>query len=288
MARYVTIATVNTRPVFCKDLPQDRSPVEFMVEHLRQDIAPVLCDHPDLIVLPELCDRILDATPEENLRFAREKKDRMMQFMQETARENRCYLVYPTHRFLPDGSVRNALYLLGRNGEIVGVYHKNFLMVSETERYGLICGKEMPVFECDFGRICPLICFDLNFEENALFITIDPPQKELPNEYFSVTGDNSLIAGMIDRIGGIELMWNSELLRFTGYQLTDMLEQSKEQQNLSLRILEEYIKKLGEIGITRQDLVYLIENSNTDLRVPDCFYWHNYIDKLCKNYKINY
>ena len=132
------------------------------------------------------------------------------------------------------------------------------------------------------------LLFDLNFEENALFITIDPPKKELPNEYFSVTGDNSLIAGMIDRIGGIELMWNSELLRFTGYQLTDMLEQSKEQQNLSLRILEEYIKKLGEIGITRQDLVYLIENSNTDLRVPDCFYWHNYIDKLCKNYKINY
>ena len=33
---------------------------------------------------------------------------------------------------------------------------------------GSLCGKDAPVFECDFGRVAFAICFDLNFDELRL------------------------------------------------------------------------------------------------------------------------
>lgn len=166
MARYVTVSAVNARAIYAKEKPEGISLAEHVRRSLEKDVHPVLCEKPDLIVLPELCDRLLDLPPEENRAFQIAKGDFILNFMRQTAREHHCYLVYPTHLFLPDGTARNALYMIDRNGEILGTYHKNFLMITEKENYNARCGKEIPVFECDFGRVCPQICFDLNFEEN--------------------------------------------------------------------------------------------------------------------------
>jgi len=79
------------------------------------------------------------------------------------ARRHAIYVVCPMGTF-DNGKKRNSSVLLGRDGGIVGVYHKNFPTHGELDR-GIIPGTETPVFETDFGRVGLTICFDLNYWE---------------------------------------------------------------------------------------------------------------------------
>ena len=85
------------------------------------------------------------------------------------AREHRCYIVVPMY-LLEDKEKRlvsNAGVLFGRNGEVVGVYRKLHLAVpagSDSMEGGVTPGKEMPVFQCDFGKLGIQICFDMSYD----------------------------------------------------------------------------------------------------------------------------
>ena len=59
--------------------------------------------------------------------------------------------------------MRNSIVLLDRNGEIAGTYDKNHPTIGELEQ-GKLPGTEVPIVECDFGRVALVICFDLNFD----------------------------------------------------------------------------------------------------------------------------
>lgn len=63
-----------------------------------------------------------------------------------------------------DGVRHNSSVLIGRDGGIQGVYHKNFLTFEELNE-DIMPGTETPVFETDFGRIGMCICFDIFFNE---------------------------------------------------------------------------------------------------------------------------
>lgn len=139
------------------------------------------------------------------------------------------------------------------------------------------------IFEFENGSLLA----QLDFEKKSLIITNAYEESEIWDNSFNVKVNEALIAGMIDRVGGIELFSEGQLMRFTGSQIIDMLKNSQHPKSLSLSILEEYLKKLSVSNITRQDLVYLIENSDTNLSIPDCFYWHEYINALCENYIVN-
>jgi predicted amidohydrolase len=83
------------------------------------------------------------------------------------ARERHCYIVVPM--FLREnGKVcTNAAVLVGRNGELVGIYRKVHLAVntgSDSMEGGMTPGKDVPVFACDFGKLGIQICFDMEFD----------------------------------------------------------------------------------------------------------------------------
>src|SRR5437016_3819332 len=74
------------------------------------------------------------------------------------AREHRCYIIVPT--YLQESSDRrlcsNAAVLVSRSGGVAGIYRKVHLVVSgdgKTMEGGSIPGKELPVFDCDFGKL---------------------------------------------------------------------------------------------------------------------------------------
>lgn len=139
-----------------------------MAEALEKNIRCVLPDKPDLIVLPETCDRYINLTSEQKKEYYRYRGDRFLDFYRKIAKENNCYIAYPTVRFVSDDKktpFRNSTYIIGRDGEIVGIYDKNFLVLREREEVGTAFGTEAPVFDLDFGRVCCLICFDLNYIE---------------------------------------------------------------------------------------------------------------------------
>jgi len=85
------------------------------------------------------------------------------------AREGRCYILVPIHT--KQGEViHNSVVVLGRDGGIIGVYHK-YCPVTTSFDYtiledGVTPGTELPVFDLDFGRIGVQICFDIGFPEN--------------------------------------------------------------------------------------------------------------------------
>ena len=167
MARYVRVAAVGPSP--CKALGSERygELVKRMRRHWTDQLRPVLADHPDLIVLHEACDRYSDHTLCQRAAYYRERGDSMRAFFQDMARENHCHIAYSAARELEDGTWRNSTQLIGRNGEIEGVYNKNHLVVNEgapDSPTPMLCGRDAPVFELDFGRVACVICFDLNFE----------------------------------------------------------------------------------------------------------------------------
>ena len=85
------------------------------------------------------------------------------------ARQHRCYIVVPMYlREGPEHTVvSNAAVLIGRNGDVVGIYRKVHLAVpagSNSLEDGTTPGKQVPVFQCDFGKLGIQICFDMEEE----------------------------------------------------------------------------------------------------------------------------
>ena len=85
------------------------------------------------------------------------------------ARKHHCYIVVPMY-LLEDKATKlcsNVGILVGRSGETVGIYRKLHIAVStgsDSFENGVTPGKEVPVFNCDFGRLGIQICFDIVFD----------------------------------------------------------------------------------------------------------------------------
>ncbi|MHB9057137.1 MAG: hypothetical protein ACYC2P_13485 [Paludibacteraceae bacterium] len=57
MARFVTISSLGPVPLHEAAALYGDNAVYYMIKHWQEQIAPVLADKPDLIVLPEACGR---------------------------------------------------------------------------------------------------------------------------------------------------------------------------------------------------------------------------------------
>ncbi|MBN1401687.1 MAG: carbon-nitrogen hydrolase family protein [Anaerolineae bacterium] len=163
MATYVRISAIGPRPLSGRPAP-DQDAVREMIAFWRGRLDQVLPDQPDLIVLPEACDCYPSHSLEERRRYYRVRGDQVRGALAEVARKHRCYIAYSAAREMADGSWRNSTQLLDRQGEVLGIYDKNHLVVTEIEA-GFLCGSAAPVMACDFGRVGCAICFDLNFDE---------------------------------------------------------------------------------------------------------------------------
>ncbi len=83
------------------------------------------------------------------------------------AQERRCYIVVPMF-LLENGTKSNAAILIGRDGRVAGIYRKVHLAVhtgSDSLEGGTTPGTELPVFDCDFGKLGIQICFDIEFDD---------------------------------------------------------------------------------------------------------------------------
>ena len=85
------------------------------------------------------------------------------------AREHGCYVVAATYLLESKEKKRcsNAAILIGRKGELTGIYRKMHLVVSfdrGTMEGGSTPGDTVPVFDCDFGKLGMQICYDMEFD----------------------------------------------------------------------------------------------------------------------------
>ena len=121
----------------------------------------------DLAVLPEsvVNGEITGDVVAQSLEFDGPVKEAFVR----KARECNCYIVVPM--FLLENREKrlcsNVAILIGRKGEVVGMYRKLHLAVpvgSDSMEGGITPGKEVPVFQCDFGKLGIQICFDMEYD----------------------------------------------------------------------------------------------------------------------------
>lgn len=121
----------------------------------------------DLAILPETA--VTGETTDNVMASAVPLEGPLRETFAKKARERHCYIVVPTY-LLEDRSKKlcsNAAILIGRNGEVVGIYRKLHLAVhtgSDSLEGGTTPGKEVPVFACDFGTLGIQICFDMEYD----------------------------------------------------------------------------------------------------------------------------
>lgn len=140
--------------------------IDAMIAHLQQKIEQVLPDKPDLILLPEACDRCVSLSDKEQNAWYKKRGNVIRDFLSQIAREHRCYIAYSAIRYLPQEEkqqFRNSIQILGRDGIVVGTYDKNHLVPHEFDDRDIAYGTEAEVFQLDFGKVACVICFDLNF-----------------------------------------------------------------------------------------------------------------------------
>jgi len=160
MSNYVKISTLALARMTID--AADPECASKLADTITNALSYVLCDKPDLIVMPELCDRPKgDNTP-----YFMKRDTTVLERLSRIAADNRCYIVYPTLT-MPDEHFRNASIMIDRNGEVMGEYHKIYPVASEMEVKGIRAGKGPVVFDCDFGRVGCAICFDMCFRELA-------------------------------------------------------------------------------------------------------------------------
>ena len=102
MARNVIISLLGSAP-YCLPYQEDLDHlVTEMERHWEKELSQVLCSKPDLIVVPEACDRYPNFTIEERLRYYEAREDRVRDFFAEICRRNHCNIAYSAARRLPD------------------------------------------------------------------------------------------------------------------------------------------------------------------------------------------
>lgn len=121
-------------------------------------------DAPDVVCLPETFTG-LGRSGEEWFGSAETVPGPTTEALGAVARRHRMYVICPILERRGD-RVFNAAVLLGRDGAVLGAYHKVHPTISEIE-LGVTPGTECPVFELELGRIGCAICYDLNFRDVA-------------------------------------------------------------------------------------------------------------------------
>ena len=133
------------------------------------------------------------------------------------------------------------------------------------------------------------VLFYMDFEKNNMRVIFDPKITSIgANLYgysvdYTISGNYDLLGYIIDVMGGIELESEEEILRYTGVQIADMLSKTADTNELSRKIISKLLEKIGEKGFGKENFLYIIENSETNLTVPDCYYWSDYMKSICRN-----
>ncbi len=129
-----------------------------------------------------------------------------------------------------------------------------------------------------------------DFENEKLFASINPDVADSSNIYgytvdYTVKTDISVLGDIVDYVDGIELDIDNTVLRYTGVQVIEILSVSTS-YDLKREIIKGIAFKISQNGIGADLFVSIIENSKTDLKLPDCYFWAESMSKICRNLQI--
>ncbi len=125
----------------------------------------------------------------------------------------------------------------------------------------------------------------LDFDKkNIRLLNIDDYEPSRPeyNGYsadYTIETSYELIEGIVDRVGGIEIVYNDEKMRYTGVQVIDLIAYGKV-KDIKRQILMQVFEQISKNGFLNDDFVYIIENSKSNLSFIDCIDWIEYLQDM--------
>lgn len=129
------------------------------------EINKVMCEEPDLIVLPEVYDRPGGIPRDVCREYYAVRGNYIYNRVRETAKNNNVNIVFSAIMDGGDGYMRNRQMFIGRNGRELGIYDKNHLVWEEHTESNVAFGESAKVIDSDIGKLGGVICYDLNFDE---------------------------------------------------------------------------------------------------------------------------
>lgn len=155
--------------------------------------------------------------------------------------------------------------------------------------------KNIPYF--DYPQSCGiLLClpdekkvmFYLDFEQEISYIiNIDNYYDNLdsyvgyPIDY-KISANYYTLSLVFDRVGGIDMEIDENVLRYTGIQVCDMLALN-DSSEFRLKVISAFCERLAKRGFSAEDFKYLISRCDTDLKMPICLYWQDYVKSMFEN-----
>jgi len=145
-----------------------RSSVEENRRYVLGLLELALRQKPDLVCLPEAF-TTAGVTGKPITELAETVPGPTTNAISERAKAYGCYVICPilTKR---EAKVWNSAILIDRRGAILGTYDKTHPVTTSSDytvfENGVTPGREIPVFDLDFGRVGIQICFDIGFPES--------------------------------------------------------------------------------------------------------------------------
>jgi len=171
------------------------SPTDDKRENLKKainliDEAIKSYNHVDIVCLPELFYKI-PYPPETAQKVAESIPNALTHELSKKAKEYAVYIIGGSFFEKRDEGNFNTSLLFDRNGDIIGSYSKVHLFdaLGIKESDTTTGGKDIPIFQLDFGTIGITICYDLRFPE--LYRTLALKGVDIifvPSAFLSTTG----------------------------------------------------------------------------------------------------
>lgn len=99
---------------------------------------------------------------------------------------------------------------------------------------------------------------------------------------FTVDVDYQLIGGIVDSAGGVNIKINDQILRYTGVQVIDLISTGCD-KTIKEQIITDIFNQISKNNFSKEVLLYIIENGNTNLSVVDYVNWLDYICEMFDN-----
>ena len=130
----------------------------------------------------------------------------------------------------------------------------------------------------------------LDFENDTLYLADARVQDAAPTYPFdntfdyTIRSDLSLLCDLVDTLGGITLSVGGETWRYTGSQVLEMMKEGITPDPVAGNTVKEaLIRKIAQQGLRLEDLQRILEQSDTNLNIPDCALWEEHLPSLFAN-----
>ncbi|OGV62293.1 MAG: hypothetical protein A2283_17725 [Lentisphaerae bacterium RIFOXYA12_FULL_48_11] len=140
--------------------------VERCHEELYELTEACLKEGADLVVMPEAYQYIGVKKSMSREELVRKHVKAHLAHCAELAKKYKSYIVPWDYDVDSAGKTYNASFVYDRDGKHVGTYHKVQPTYGELAD-GITPGSDFPVFDCDFGKLGIIICFDNYFPEST-------------------------------------------------------------------------------------------------------------------------